>query len=199
MKIVLFGDSTEGNPALTSDLQSRMDTEFGASQVRVVNRAVEGTRIDDLLAGKDGVNTQPWPEPLDEEKPQIIVVGHAMNSMQGKYPVDDYAAKMQSLLTLSAGKVNRVLFQTPNDITTKPPEGAQWKVDLLPSYLDAMRTVAAKNGVPVIDVYAYTHTVSDWQSYMTDGMHANPDFYAMEVKDLVGPTLASTVRALRCQ
>src|SRR6185369_1907777 len=34
MKIVLFGDYTEGNPALTSDLQSRMDTEFGASQVR---------------------------------------------------------------------------------------------------------------------------------------------------------------------
>ena len=199
VKVVLFGDSTMAPTEVTTVLQAQMDARFGAGNVVVVNRARSGTLVDNLLAGEDGLNP-PWPAPLDIEHANVAVVNHAINSMQLQFSQDEYAGKMQTLVDLSKGHVNRLIFETPNPDTTAQPFGAQWKVDALPAYVTTMESVAAKNNLQLIDVNAWMLAQPDWQTtYMSDGLHPNTAFYDVEIPALMGPGVAKAVGELLCQ
>lgn len=182
--IQLFGDSTmvgwsaaqpQGNPA--ADLQAYLDRRFGAGRTRVEARAVSGTTATQLVAGTDGLN-KPWPQSVAAD---VLVVNHGINDMQARDLVG-YRAALQSLARGPAV----VIFETQN---------ATWQWDGS-AYAQAMRDVAAANGLKIADTFAFTQ---DKRQLLSDWAHPTAQLYAMISAATVQPAVGAAVAAMRCQ
>ena len=193
VRIQLFGDSTQAGydggtltlatitPAIA--LQAALDAEFGAEVTHVTVRAVPGTNSTQLLAGTDGLN-QPWPRSVDAD---IVVINHGINDLISYSDVARYQRTLRQLAVSSSARVT--IFETPNIVKG-------WNVGL---YADAMREVAAEVGAPVADTYDYTASLPNWQTLIADWAHPNAELYQEITSHVVGPIVASQVRALKCK
>jgi len=186
--IQLFGDSTQAgydgdDPDVlavhtpTVALQAELDARFGRGTTLVTNRGVSGTTAVELVAGTDQLN-QPWPRSVAAD---VVVVNHGINDLTHYGDLPTYKAALQTLAVAPA----RVIFETPLQV---------YGADTTP-YADAMRAVAAEQGIPVADVNLLpfsTTLLGDW-AHPTDAGYINI------VKQALAPVVATEVARLRCE
>lgn len=188
--VQMFGDSTqEGyettpagnvivahNPA--ADLQVFFTARHGAGKVIVSSRARNGITAQQRAAGTDALNA-PWPGSVNAD---IVIVNHGINDMQ----LGDLAAYKAALGKLAHASVAQVIFETQND--TYAYDGGP--------YAQAMRDVAATNGLVVADTYAFT---VDKLPLLSDWAHPTDALYAQISAQVVQPAVAPAVARLLCE
>ena len=144
--IAFYGDSTIRGYQTHTGRQLAISLPDAFAQAiggdyRVLNEGVDGSRVEHLLAGKDGRHP-PWGEMMAKADVDIVITNHA--SKNGN-PVAQYKEDMRTMLRLAQRHGKRVILMTPAPIT----EGG------LEAYVEAMRLLAVEEGVPLIDVFAF--------------------------------------------
>ncbi len=165
----LFGDSTQMLAA----------PYWQARYQGTISNAVGGTNSVQLRAGTDGLN-KPWPQSVVG---QVVVIKHGTNdgtAAYGKTPIETYK---DNLRFFAANARARVVFETP-DPATDPERSTS-----VPPYTQAMREVAAELQVTLIDTDVCWRNNPQWQSFLTDGTHANAAGLKFTVEQCVAPVM----------
>ncbi|MCX7804087.1 MAG: SGNH/GDSL hydrolase family protein [Planctomycetota bacterium] len=107
--------------------------------------AASGIRVDQYLKG--GFRGMPSPdEILKKYKPQVAIIMLGTNDATARRKVEDVAKDMSELIDklLDAGTIPV--------LSTLPPH--RWRMELVRSYNDAYRKLAAEKKIPMIDLFA---------------------------------------------
>jgi lysophospholipase L1-like esterase len=198
-RVALYGDSTVDQAWPPMHLQHQMDLRFGVGKVLIENRAVSGTSLEQLMAGTDGKNGLPWAKQLDVVKPQVAVVQHAKNSMAARVPVATFKAELEQLVREAKGRGVSVILDTPVPETLNAPYGAQWRVDGIKPYAQAIRDVSAANGVPLVDVTAITEAIPGYEALVFDGIHQDLTLTQILYTGPVADAIATAVGPMVCR
>jgi lysophospholipase L1-like esterase len=196
--VQLFGDSTmrgyDGDastgvraavyPALA--LQAAFDAQFGAGQVTVIDRAVDGMTSQNLIDGTDGLNL-PWPGSVTAD---LVVVNFGINDRFANMPTATYKANLRRLSAAAA----RVVLQTP-----LPVWASYYPTRPDTSYAPEMREVATELGLAVADVSAYALGRADWRSSFAPlTVHPNSAGYQTLATEVLAPIVLPIAANLRC-
>jgi len=140
----------------------------------VRNEGVNGSTACDLLNGANGRHP-PWREQMAKSKARYVFVNFAIND-QWKHDVDSYAGCLRSLARVARSHGKQMVFETPNPTRDSGP-------DSLDVYVNAMRRVAAEEGLPVIDQYRYLTELLNGQGVQAlcpDGLHPSERGYVLK-------------------
>lgn len=146
----------------------------GPGKYDVRNEGVNGSTACELLNGTDGTHA-PWREHMAASRARYVLVNFAIND-QWKHDVDSYAGCLRALARIARAHGKQMIFETPNPTRDSGP-------DSLDVYVNAMRLVAAQEGVPVIDQYKYLTELLNGQSPTTlcpDGLHPSERVYVLK-------------------
>lgn len=188
--VQLFGDSTFAglDGADTSMivprppgvlLQADMDARYGAGKVVVSTIGVVGGTAQSAIDGSYRSNT-----PLAQIPPaDINVVNYMLNDV-----ANVTLAQYRQALETFAAYAPVMVFETSANY-------------YMPAWQDEMRAVAKEHGDRVSDLNAYFLTLpqADVINYLPDGTHGTQAWYALVVKDVLGPAVAAEVARLRCE
>ncbi|WP_420475243.1 type-F conjugative transfer system mating-pair stabilization protein TraN [Noviherbaspirillum sp. ST9] len=147
-----------------------------ATQFDVRNEGVNGSTACELLRGADGRHP-PWEAQMAASNASFVIINHAIND-QWKDSLADYSACLAQLAQIAKLNGKQVIFETPNPTRDSGVGG----LDVI---VQAMRDVASREQVPVIDQYAYLTRYLAGQSPTTiapDGLHPTDAVYEMKGK-----------------
>jgi hypothetical protein len=140
----------------------------------VRNEGVSGTTACQLLNGNDGKHPA-WSVQMAASKASYVLANFAIND-EWAYDLSTYKSCMHSLAQTARQYGKQMIFETPNPTRDSGPTG-------LDTMVAAMKEVAAQDGVPVIDQYAYLTNYLNGASPYTicpDGLHPTQDVYIMK-------------------
>jgi hypothetical protein len=167
-----YGDSTVYGWATQSTQVDTTAPEAFAAALQnsalhtVNNKGFNGQTACELL---NGVNQEHnWEAEMAQSAATVVILNHGINdAVSGD---GQYRSCLTSLAQIAKTEGKRVVFETPNPIDTQ--------VDLLP-YVQAMREVAAAEGLYLIDQYAYLNQrySSDIGSILRDTLHPTDPIY----------------------
>ncbi len=143
------------------------------SRYTVRNEGVNSSDACQLLNGRDGRHPA-WDTQMAASNADVVILNHAIND-QGRLSIAEYQSCLTALATTAKSHGKKVIFETPNPIFSSS----------LSVYANAMKTVAAQQGAPVIDQYNYLLAYLNGKSAYTicpDGLHPTEAVYAMKGK-----------------
>ncbi|MDR8102436.1 SGNH/GDSL hydrolase family protein [Burkholderia cenocepacia] len=204
-----YGDSTtqgwqvvNGSGQVTPNsapavLQKLLQDRFGTT-VTVSNNGVGSTEASQLLNGTDGVHPT-WQNQMAASKAQIITLNFGLNDayyttakkdgVAAESP-DDFATTMTQLVQIARQSGKQVIIFEPN------PTCEAIRQPLIPSYVSALRQVAAAQQVPIVDEFDAILAMPDWQSMLTDCLHPSDALYAKKAA-LEFPAVSAAISALK--
>lgn len=141
---------------------------------QVRNEGVNGTTACDLLKGTDGKHPE-WAQQMRQSSARYVIVNFGIND-QWKHDLSTYAFCLQQLTRIAREHGKQMIFETPNPTRDSGKDG----LDL---YVSAMRNVAAREGVPLIDQYRYlTDQLRGHPPtlFSPDGLHPSETVYTMK-------------------
>jgi lysophospholipase L1-like esterase len=142
----------------------------------VRNEGVSGTTACTLLAG-DGKHAE-WNGQMTNSTATVVIINHAINDAKpgtGE-SVSTYKTCLLSLVQIAKSKGKRVILETPNPVSA---------FSGLENYVAAMKDVAAKEQVSMIDQFKYLTDYlngRDTAEITPDGLHPTNDVYIMKGK-----------------
>ena len=147
------------------------------SRYVVRNKGVNSADACELLSGGNARYAQSWETSMAESDADVVIINHAIND-QWRMGTDQYRSCLNSLANIAKRHGKQVVFETPNPTRDSYPGG-------LDAYANAMKSVAAEHGAPVIDQYAYLmnrlngnyHNV---YSIIPDGLHPDEATYILK-------------------
>ncbi|MDQ9169237.1 SGNH/GDSL hydrolase family protein [Oxalobacteraceae bacterium R-40] len=142
------------------------------SRHTVRNEGVNSTDACQLLNGQDGQHPA-WDTQMASSNADIVIINHAIND-QWRMSVDQYKSCLTSLAVKAKAHGKKIVFETPNPTLND-----------MSAYMNAMKAVAAQQGVPVIDQYSYLLNYLDGKSPYTicpDGLHPTDEVYVLKGK-----------------
>jgi lysophospholipase L1-like esterase len=140
----------------------------------VRNEGVNGSTACDLLRGTDGRHP-PWERQMAASGARYVFLNFAIND-QWKYDLATYRSCLRGLVRGARDAGKTVMFETPNPTRDSGNGG-------LDVYVDAMRELAAEEGVPLIDQYRYLNEYLAGRSpyaICPDGLHPTDAVYEMK-------------------
>ncbi len=140
----------------------------------VRNEGVNGTTACDLLHGTDGKHLA-WEQQMRVSKARYVFINFAIND-QWKHDLNTYKSCLQSLARIAKQHGKKMVFETPNPTRDSGPSG-------LDVYVNAMKEVAAQEGVAVIDQYHYLTEYLNGASPLAicpDGLHPSEQIYVIK-------------------
>ena len=177
--VSILGNSIASGLGDDPTLRSMLFAQFGPG-VSVVNHAVGGTEVSDIIIGRAGFKS--WPQDAGDV---TLVLDGTNEAIRGS-SLAQFSADLGTI-TKRPGVV--LIAPPPMDQTIPLTHGA----DILP-YVQAVRGAKAP-----ADLYAYMMAIQGWQSDLRDGVHPVDPFYAVLSKEVVYPAVAREVSKLRCQ
>lgn len=143
----------------------------------VRNRGVSSADACEMLNGGNARYSVSWENYMAASDADIVIINHAIND-QWRMNTDRYKSCLNSLASIAKRHGKQVIFETPNPTRDSYPGG-------LGVYADAMKSVAAAQGAPVIDQYAYLmgRLNGDYRnvtSLIPDGLHPDEATYVMK-------------------
>lgn len=162
----VYGWATESTQVATTAPEAFAEALQNSALHTVNNKGFNGQTACDLL---NGVN-QPrnWEAEMAQSAATVVILNHGINdAVSGD---GQYRACLTSLAQIATTEGKRVVFETPNPIDAQ--------VNLLP-YVQAMREVAAAEGLYLIDQYAYLNQrySGDIGSILRDTLHPTDPTY----------------------
>jgi lysophospholipase L1-like esterase len=137
----------------------------------VRNHGVSGSSACELLNGTDGRHPH-WSEQMALSSARFVILNHAIND-QWRYDVPTYQGCLRALAGIARDSGKQVVFETPNPTRDSG----------LVAYVTAMKEVAARKGLPVIDQYAYLSGLFKGRSQeqiTPDGLHPSEAVYQLK-------------------
>jgi hypothetical protein len=185
-----FGMVTMTAPTEPAALQSLLQSEFNDSGVTVVNSSSGGTSssLQNELAGMDGMG-QGEPARMISSGAKIAVQAHSINDFLGGESVEQYQADLITWVEdAQANGIQPVLQEPSPECDNLNP--------LQPEYVTAIDSVGQQLNVPVIPLYTYVQTVTNWQSHMQNC--EIPDAYldqfeAEQAQKVIAPLIKTIV------
>jgi acyl-CoA thioesterase-1 len=192
LKIVCLGDSvTKGvrpgvNPDDTFCVQLERDLKAAGRNATVINAGIGGHKTSDGLARFD--------RDVLAHQPTHVVIMFGINDSwvdagktTSRLSTADYTGNLRKMVArLQERKITPVLM-TPNPVAAPryPPERNR----TLKAYVEAVRSLARQEQVPLLDVYARFAELAlegtDINTLFTDGMHPNPQGHTVLAKLLL--------------
>ena len=149
---------------------------FGArlgSNVRVINLGVSGSTLGQALDEQVG--------PALDAQPDVVTVWLAVNDLNARVPLDQYAAQLDTLLTQLDGTHARVLVGNVPDLGRLAayrgidPAPLQAEVD---RWNNVIAETTARHGATLVDLYARWQEVAQHPEYLSaDGFHPSSEGY----------------------
>lgn len=178
-------------------LQKLLQERFGAT-VTVSNNGVGSTEASQLLNGTDGAHPT-WQNQMAASKAQIVTLNFGLNDayyttakkdgIAAESP-DDFATTMTQLIQIARQSGKQVIIFEPN------PTCEAIRQPLMPSYVSALRQVAAAQQVPIVNEFDSILEMPDWQSMLTDCLHPSDALYAKKAA-LEFPAVSAAISALK--
>lgn len=172
VKWLFYGDSiTHGAAHLfgardyTEHFSERIRTESGRSQDIVIKTAISGNTTRNLLADFD------WR--LAQFQPHVVFLMIGMNdcSTDRKMPLEEFRANLALLVEKIGALGGLTILQTTCPIL---PGSAPGREENFPSFMQAIRDVAADSGLPLVDHEAYWKANEGRHYYwMSNAFHPN--------------------------
>lgn len=144
------------------------------AEYTVKNEGVSNSTACQLLEGADGRHPA-WDAQMANSAARIVIINFAIND-EWKETLVQYADCLTSLAQIAKSQGKEVIFETPNPTRDSGAEG----LDIV---VDAMRKVAAAQGAPVIDQYAYLTGYlagAGIETICPDGVHPTEAVYRMK-------------------
>ena len=188
--VQLYGDSTmRGSPEvgpfrIAALLQADFDARYGPGQTTIVNNALGGTKIFDLMAGINGLPA--WP---GSRYAQIAVCCYGINEASQSNSLQQFSDALRNF-----AKYPGTLLQTCLQMDVAVPNNGTADTT---AYAAAIRSVATEMKAPLIETNAYQLGFADWRTRLRDGIHPTDAFYADLVRDVMAPAIATRVALLR--
>jgi len=149
---------------------------FGArlgSNVRVINLGVSGSTLGQALDEQVG--------PALDAQPDVVTVWLAVNDLNARVPLDQYAAQLDTLLTQLDGTHARVLVGNVPDLGRLAayrgidPAPLQAEVD---RWNQVIAETTTRHGATLVDLYARWQEVAQHPEYLSaDGFHPSSEGY----------------------
>ncbi|AIO47546.1 GDSL-like Lipase/Acylhydrolase family protein [Burkholderia cepacia] len=178
-------------------LQKLLQDRFGTT-VTVSNNGVGSTEASQLLNGTDGVHPT-WQNQMAASKAQIVTLNFGLNDayyttakkdgIAAESP-DDFASTMTQLVQIARQSGKQVVIFEPN------PTCEPIRQPLMPSYVGALRQVAAAQQVPIVGEFDAIQGMPNWTTLLSDCLHPTDQGYAVKAR-LEFPAVASAVEAAR--
>lgn len=209
-RIVALGDSTTAARAGVTVYADRLQARFDGAglPVTVVNAGVRGDH-------SEGARARFSTEVL-AHKPDCVIIQLGINdaavdvwadppATQSRVAREKFVANLDFFCRALRAEEAVVILCTPNPLAWTPalielygkppyaPDDADGFNVLLKTYADAVRHLAARRRLPLIDIDAAmrarrSSSVPPWGDLLLDGMHPNDDGHAL-VADLLWPAL----------
>jgi acyl-CoA thioesterase-1 len=181
VRIVCLGDSVtkavrEGvRPEETFCAVLEQRLKAAGQDVTVVNAGIGGHTT------KDGL--QRFDKDVLSQQPDYVVIMFGLNDSwidagktASRLTVDEYRANLENMLARLKERGIKAVLMTPN-AALQPTYGTDRNATLKP-YVEAVRTLAAERGIPLVDVYRNFAELAlegpDVNALFTDAMHPNP-------------------------
>jgi lysophospholipase L1-like esterase len=166
---------------------------FGArlgSNVRVVNLGVSGSTLSQALQEQLG--------PALDAQPDVVTVWLAVNDLNGRVPLEQYAADLDRLLGQLETTHARVLVGNVPDLAALAayrgvdPEPLRAEVD---NWNAAIADATARHGATLVDLYAHWQDIAQHPEYLSaDGFHPSSEGY-QALADVFAGALQAGARA----
>ncbi|KWO49269.1 SGNH/GDSL hydrolase family protein [Burkholderia territorii] len=177
-------------------LQKLLQDRFGTT-VTVSNNGVGSTEASQLLNGTDGVHPT-WQNQMAASKAQIVTLNFGLNDayyaiakkdgISAESP-DDFASTMTQLVQIARQAGKQVIIFEPN------PTCESIRQPLMPSYVAALRQVAATQQVQIVGEFDMIQAMPNWATLLSDCLHPTDQGYALKAK-LEFPSLSSSIADL---
>jgi acyl-CoA thioesterase-1 len=181
VRIVCLGDSVtkavrEGvRPEETFCAVLEHQLKASGQDATVVNAGIGGHTT------KDGL--QRFDKDVLAQHPDYVVIMFGLNDSwidagktASRLSVDEYRANLETMLARLKERGIKAVLMTPNP-ALQPTYGTDRNATLKP-FVEAVRTLAAERGLPLVDVYRNFAELAlegpDVNSLFTDAMHPNP-------------------------
>lgn len=161
-----FGDSTtwsascnnltvQSQFATPAVMQETLRQHFRNNAATVINSGISGTRISQMLSGTDNPANIPYSQRVSVSPAVAVLCNHAINSAANGDTIPSYFNDLSTFvqITCDAGKIP--ILVTPCPGTPYGTFGTPDGYAALRYYVDAMREVAARKCVRLIDNYAW--------------------------------------------
>jgi len=150
----------------------RFATRLG-SNVQVVNLGVSGSTLSQALHEQLG--------PAVDAQPDVITVWLAVNDLNARVPLDQYAADLDTLLGRLEQTHARVLVGNVPDLSAlaayrgTDPEPLRAEVD---AWNTVIADTAARHGATLVDLHAQWQEIAQHPEYVSaDGFHPSDEGY----------------------
>jgi acyl-CoA thioesterase-1 len=154
--------------------------------VRVVNLGVSGSTLGQALDEQVG--------PALDAHPDVVTVWLAVNDLNARVPLEQYAAQLDELLTELDGAHARVLVGNVPDLGRLAayrgidPAPLQAEVD---SWNEVIASTTERHGATLVDLYAHWQEVAEHPEYLSaDGFHPSSEGY-QALAEVFGEALPS--------
>jgi lysophospholipase L1-like esterase len=166
---------------------------FGAHlgpNVRVVNLGVSGSTLSQALQEQLG--------PALDAQPDVVTVWLAVNDLNGRVPLDQYASNLDRLLGQLETTHARVLVGNVPDLAAlaayrgADPEPLRAEVD---SWNAVIADATARHGATLVDLYSHWQDIAQHPEYLSaDGFHPSSEGY-QALADVFAGALQAGARA----
>lgn len=150
--------------------------QFGARlgpDTRVVNLGVSGSTLAQALQEQLG--------PALDAQPDVVTVWLAVNDLNARVPLEQYAADLDTLLGSLESTHARVLVGNVPDLTALAAyEGMDQNQvnDEVARWNAVIADATARHGDTLVDLYAHWQEISDHPEYLSaDGFHPSTEGY----------------------
>lgn len=195
-----LGVQDPNNPLVS--LRATLQLCYGGNYVTIINAAVSGTTLQQMLDGTDGSGST-YETKISVggvgKNAAIVYCNHAINDSQLNNDLDQYRANLVTFvdLTRKHGKVPVIVTPNPNPPILIIDEA---KSKRLQDYVDTQRQVAAAMNVDLVDNYYWFSRTATRVSPITlvpDGAHLSTRAYQQYGANMAIPLLnAKTIRAV---
>ena len=161
--IATFGDSTMwgANPANLAaqvatppylQLQNFVNTYLGNTACTVVNYAISGTTLAQMLAGTDG-SAKTFAARITSEAAPIVYCNHGVNDAFGTNQTTAavYRANLVTFIQIVRAAGKTPVLVTPHPCLTIGGFGSQARAENTARFANIMRSVATQHGVILVD------------------------------------------------
>jgi lysophospholipase L1-like esterase len=162
----------------------RFATRLG-DNVHVINLGVSGSTLAQALAEQLG--------PALDAQPDVVTVWLAVNDLNGRVPLESYAADLETLLGQLQTTHARVLVGNVPDLSAiaafrgTDPEPLRREVD---RWNVVIADATARHGATLVDLHAHWREVADHPEYLSaDGFHPSVEGY-QRLADVFAEALA---------
>jgi acyl-CoA thioesterase I len=150
----------------------RLATRLG-SNVHVVNLGVSGSTLSQALLEQLG--------PAVDAQPDVVTVWLSVNDLNGRVPLDSYAADLDTLLGRLQATHARVLVGNVPDLSALAafrgvdPDSLRTEVD---RWNTVITDATARHGATLVDLNAHWREIADHPEYLSgDGFHPSAEGY----------------------